>query len=129
MNERARALLWLDSGAACAAGCFVVAFREWLAALHGFASSLVLFLGVANLAYASYSGSLALRASLDRTPSRFAIDALVIANSGWVAVCSAVLVTTWRSASPFGVAHIAFEGLFVGALAAAEYRYVRPFAR
>jgi hypothetical protein len=129
MNGRAQAILFLDGGAACAAGLTVLLLREQFVRLHGFSSALELFLGAANVAYASYSGTLATRASLfARTPSRRAIDVLITANLAWVAVCSAVLVTTWRSATPWGLAHVAFEAVFVFTLASLERRVVRPQA-
>jgi hypothetical protein len=53
----------------------------------------------------------------------------VIANLAWVVICTALLSTTCRSASPFGIAHVACEAFFVALLAAVEYRYVRPLAR
>jgi hypothetical protein len=129
MNRRARAILWLDGSAACVAGVVVLALDDALAGLHAFPPALVLFVGAANLAYAAYSGSLAVLASLGRTPTRRAIDILVVANLAWVAVCAAILAATAPSASAFGLAHVGFEALFVGSLAVAEYRQVRPFAR
>lgn len=129
MNPQAKSILWLDGGAAFTAGLVVLALRGWLSALHGFAPALVVFLGVANLVYGTYSGSLAVRASRGRRPSRRAIDFLVFANLAWVVVSATVLVVNRRSVSGFGIAHVAFEGLFVGTLAFAELRFVRPFAR
>ena len=129
MNGRARKILWLDAGAAAAAGATVLTLRAWLVGLHAFPPALIVFVGVSNLAYASYSGSLAVRASLDKTPSRRAVEVLVFANLAWTVVCAAVLAATWRSASVFGLAHVALEGLFVGCLAVAERRFVLPAAR
>lgn len=122
LNQRQRALLWLDGGAGATVGILVVVFREWLAALQGFPQSLVLFMGLANLAYASYSTTLAARASSGRTPSRRSIAWLVAANGGWALVCGVILASTWPFATPFGRALVAFEGLFVGSLAFIECR-------
>jgi hypothetical protein len=63
MNRRARSILRLDASAACVAGLAVLALRSWLAPLYGFPPELVLFVGASNLAYASYSGSLAVLAT------------------------------------------------------------------
>ncbi len=79
-------------------------------------------MGLANLAYASYSSALAARASSGRTPSRRSMVWLVAANGGWALVCAVILVSTWPFATPFGRALVAFEGLFVGSLAFVEYR-------
>jgi len=94
MTERARSLLWLDGGAGCVVGLLVVTLREWLAAIYSFPLDLVLFFGLSNLAYSSYSTTLA------------------------------VLASTWRSASVLGLASVALEGIFVGSLAYAEYRFL-----
>ncbi|MFY0539638.1 hypothetical protein [Nannocystis pusilla] len=129
MHRRARAILWLDGSAACVAGVVVLALHDALAQLHGFPPALVLFIGVVNLAYSCYSGTLAIRASRGHTPTRRAIDILVVANLAWVAVCAAIVASTAGTASAFGLAHVGLEGLFVGALAVVEYSRVRPFAR
>lgn len=129
MSRHARTILWVDACAAASAGLAVSVLREWLAHLYGFPISLVLFLGFANLAYASYSGSLAVLASTGRLLSVRAVDLLVLANSCWVLVCAAVLASTMHTASVFGIAHLVLEGAFVGSLALVERRWVRPFAR
>lgn len=122
LNQRQRALLWFDGGAGATVGILVVVIREWLAALQGFPEGLVLFMGVANLAYAAYSTTLAARATRGSTPSRRSIAWLVAANAGWALVCGIILASTWPFATPFGRALVASEGLFVGSLALVEYR-------
>lgn len=129
MDPRAKSILWLDGAAGCAAGLFVLALRTFLAELHRFPLGLVTFLGVVNLAYASYSGTLAIRASRGRTPSRLAIDVLVVANLAWVVVCASIVALHARTASIFGIAHVSFEAVFVGTLGIVEFFYVRPYAR
>ena len=122
-------ILWLDGGAACAAGAAVLLLRDRLASLYGFSPTLVSVLAVTNLAYGSYSGTLAVLASYRQTPRRRAIEVLALANFAWTLVCAVLLMANWRSATMFGVAQLAGEGLFVGALALAEWRIVRPSAR
>ena len=122
MNPGQRALLWFDGGAGAIVGTLVLVFRGWLAALQGFPGNLVLFMGLANLAYAAYSTTLAARATGGRRPSRGALWCLVIANAGWALVCGVILASTWAFATPFGRALVTFEGLFVGSLAFVEYR-------
>lgn len=129
MSRRARAILWLDAGAACLVGATTLALGAWLAELYRLPSTLVLFFALSNLAYASYSGSLAALTARHRTPSRTAIELLVFANGAWVVVCAAVLLATHGSSSVFGVAQVGLEGLFVATLAIAEWCIVRPFAR
>lgn len=129
VNRHAQAILRLDAGAACLAGMAVVGLHRWLARLYEMPDALVLFIGVANLVYGAYSGSLALRASRMRTPSRLAIEALALGNLAWALICVGLIGTHWRSASALAIATLAFEALFVTALARAEWRWVRPDAR
>ncbi|HEX5657015.1 MAG TPA: hypothetical protein VFX59_07455 [Polyangiales bacterium] len=126
LDRRARVVLWVDGAAATGAGITVLALRQWLAPLHGIEPAFVTFLGVVNLCYGAYAGSLALRASRASALHRVAIDVLVLANAAWAVVCAGIVVARWTSASRYGLMHVAFEGAFVGTLAFVEYRLVRP---
>lgn len=129
MNRRARTLLWIDCAAAATVGTATLALRDWIAALHQFPGGLVRFMGVVNLVYASYSGTLAARASRGLTPTRRAVDVLILGNAAWCVVCLSLAVVVWPWASAFGLAQLLLEGAFVATLAALERRLVRPFAR
>lgn len=125
---RARALLWLDGGAGFVVGVVVLAFLPWVARLHGLSEPIVRFFGVANLVYASYSGTLAVRASRGAMPSRLALGTLIVGNLAWTCVCAAILATNGAEATGFGRAYVALEGVFVAVLAFAEKRFVWPLA-
>ena len=75
-------------------------------------------MGVANLAYGTYSGTLARRMC---RPRRLLV-VLVLANSIWAVLCMLAAVSLVDRASVFGLAHLAGEGFFVGSLAALEWR-------
>jgi hypothetical protein len=113
-----RNLLWIDSGAALLAGLVVLALSGWLSELYALPRPLLVVMGVANLAYGTYSGSLARRA---RRPYRL-IVLLVAANATWAGLCVLAAVSLADTASAFGLAHLLGEGLFVGGLAALEWR-------
>jgi hypothetical protein len=70
------------------------------------------------LAYGTYSGALARRA---RRP-RPLLVVLVAANATWAVLCGAAALWLAGPASAYGVAHLAGEGVFVGGLAALEWR-------
>lgn len=126
MSPRAQRILWLDSGAAASAGLLMLTLQGWLAPLYGFPLALVRFMAAANLTYALYSGSLALRARrIGRLP-RLRIDALVLANLTWTCACAAMVFFSWPWSRAFGVAQLVAEGLFVAGLAVLELRLVRP---
>jgi hypothetical protein len=109
-----RHLLWIDSGAGLGAGVVVLALSGWLTEVYGLPRALLLGMGAANLAYGTYSGALARRA---RRP-RGMLLLLVLANATWAGLA----VRLAHAASAFGLAHLAGEGLFVGGLAALEWR-------
>ncbi len=129
-SERAvRRILWFDGGGGLVAGAVTLALVDWLATLYQFAPGLVLFIAAANLLYGAYSTTLARRAGRGQWPSLRAVDALILANAAWAVVCVGLLIATWRSASAFGSIHVALEGGYLAALAAYEWRVLRPALR
>ncbi len=112
-------LLWIDCTVAAAAGAAMLAASGWLSALYALPQSFVVGLAVVNLVYGAFSFSLARR---DRRPLRL-IVLLAVANLGWGVVCWGLAVALAGTASPFGVAHLVGEGLFVGGLGALEWRW------
>ena len=113
-----RNLLWVDCTAGAVVGVAVLLLSGWLADLYALPHGLVLVTGAANLLYAAYSCSLAVR------PRRTMpwIVALAVANMAWGGVCVGLLVAFGGTASAFGIAHLAAEAVFVGGLGAVEWR-------
>lgn len=118
-------LLWVDCLAAALGGVLVLTLSAWLSRLHTLPQGLLLFLGVVNLLYACYSFSLARRAERPM----LLIQLLVFANAAWVVVCVSLAVRFWGVASIFGIAHLLGEAVFVGGLAALEWRQREQLAR
>jgi hypothetical protein len=112
-----RKLLWVDSVAGLVVGVAVLCLSAFLGELYALPRELLVASGVANLAYGTFSFTLARRA---RRP-RPLIVLLVAANATWAALCAVAAVLLAGTASAFGLAHIVGEGLFVGALAALEW--------
>lgn len=125
---RARNLLWFDCGAGATAGALMIALHGWLEGLHRLPSTALWFMAAANIGYASYSGSLALRASRERQLPRWAIDVLVFANVAWGLVCVGLLLGNWGTVTTWGIVHLVFEGAFVAGLGLVEFRVVRPLS-
>ncbi len=113
-----RDLLWLDSRAGLAVGAGLLALNSWLSPLYGLPREFLWVVGVANVGYGLYSGWLFTR----RPRPRGAIVALVLANAVWALVCMLAVYHYAHVATVFGVASVAGEGLFVGTLAALEWR-------
>lgn len=117
-------MLWADAAAGAIAGTVLLAGRSSLAEWFGLAVELVAFNGIANWAYASYSGTLAALTALGVTPSRRSLAALVFANAAWVLVCLAIMLRNWDSVTGLGLGYLLLEAAFVAALAVAEYRVI-----
>ncbi len=113
-----RRLLWVDCSAGALVGVAVIALAGWLSRLEGLPREVLLFTGVVNLLYASYSFSLAVRAERPMPLIRL----LVFANLAWVPVCLALAVLFREQATPFGFVHLIGEAAFVGGLAALEWK-------
>jgi hypothetical protein len=113
-----RDLLWIDSRAGLVVGVGLLALGAWLSPWYGLPRELLWAIGVANVGYGLYSGWLFTR----QPRPRGAIVALVVANATWALVCLLAVYQYASVASVFGVASLAGEGVFVGALAVVEWR-------
>ncbi|ANM31984.1 hypothetical protein ABI59_00240 [Acidobacteria bacterium Mor1] len=123
-----RNLLWVDCAAGAAVGVLVLGLASWLAEIEGLPLGVLLFTGAANLLYACYSFSLAIRIRR----RMIWIKLLVLANLAWVPVCIGLAWVHRADASPLGFAHLLGEAAFVGGLAVLEWKQrhqlVRPQA-
>jgi hypothetical protein len=112
-------LLWIDCTAGALVGVLVLSLSDWLSRLQGLPRGLLLLTGAANLLYACYSLSLAIR--LNRPLALIAL--LVAANLAWAGVCVALGLYFARSATIWGLSALFGEALFVGGLALLEWRW------
>jgi hypothetical protein len=114
-----RKLLWIDGLGGAVAGIAVLLARNWLSQWYRLPLNLVFLIGAVNLAYGSYSLSLAVRA---RRPG-ILILLLVVANLTWAVCCLRWAALFAGTASWLGHAHLIIEGLYVGGLACLEWRW------
>ena len=115
----ARNLLWVDCSAGAIVGIVVLGLASWLSWFFGLPYEVLLFTGGANLLYAGYSFSLAVR----RQRPMWLIQLLILANLGWAVVCVGLATAFFGSASPFGMIHLVGEGVFVAGLAGLEWTW------
>ncbi len=113
-----RDLLWIDCAAGLSGGVVMLSLAGWLGRLYVLPRGLLVGMGMANLAYATFSFSLARRPR--RPPSLIAL--LVLANATWAVACMLGALYFMGEASAFGLAHLVGEGLVVGTLAGLEWR-------
>ncbi len=118
MRGWARKLPWIDGFAGLTVGLFMFALREPLSAFYGLSAGVVSFIASANVAYSVFGLCLG---ALRRKP-RALLYWLIFANFLWSVVCVVLLARVSSSASLFGLAHIALEGLFVSGLGFLEIR-------
>ena len=97
----------------------VLFLLDALAGLFALPRELVRVMGIANLAYAAVSFTLAMSARRGRVPF---LRVVAAANLAWGVVCFALAVAFAAEASGFGLAQLIGEGLFVGGLGALEWR-------
>lgn len=116
-----RTLLWVDCIAGAVNGMAVLALSPWIAPFVGFPLALVIGTALVNLAYGSFSFSLARQAH----PPRTLIRALIIANFAWLPICLVLAALHAGPGSWLGVAWIVGEGLLVAVLAGVEARSLR----
>ncbi|XDD49487.1 hypothetical protein AB3N59_13895 [Leptospira sp. WS92.C1] len=124
--SRARLILAIDSGAALVAGLLILTIPLPLADWYGLPNDSLTLIGIVNLAYGAFSGSLVGTVILGKLPKRFWIDLLINGNLFWSVVCIGILTMNWSSLNLLGIVLIAFEGVFVAVLAVFEFRVVRP---
>ena len=115
--SRSRDLLWIDCTAGLVAGIAMLALAAWLARWYALPRALLLGMGIANLAYAACSFTLARRA---RRPPRL-VAALAAANGMWAVLCLVAAVRFAGSATGLGLMHLVVEAMFVGGLGALEW--------
>ena len=117
--DRRRQILWIDGLAALVAGVVVLSLSGWLSEFYRLPRGVLVFTGIVNLIYASYSLPLAAR---EKRPKTF-ITFLVAANLFWAMVCVALAIVYGKDAGLFGLLHLWGEAIFVGGLAGLEWRW------
>jgi hypothetical protein len=123
-QARLRSLLWFDCIAGGIVGVTMLAVSGWLAPVFGMPRTVLLATAVANLAYGSFSFSLARMGEAPLGRVRF----LVVANGAWSVVCLVLAVSFAAPGSWLGAAYILAEGVFVVGLAAVEARALQAVA-
>ncbi|MES2947352.1 MAG: hypothetical protein V4858_02315 [Pseudomonadota bacterium] len=112
-------LLWIDCTAGALAGLVMLTLTTPLSHLHALPHDLLLFMGMVNLLYASFSFFLATRG---KRPMPL-IKLLVAGNGFWSLVCVCLAVVFADTATLFGLGHLIAEAIFVGSLAGLEWRW------
>lgn len=108
----------MDWIAGAAVGILVLSLRGWLAQLYSLPADLLLMMGLANLAYASVSLTLAMRSQGDRVPL---LRVVAVANVIWAVICAVLAMIWFNEGSLFGVGALVGEGVFVGGLGVLEW--------
>ncbi len=113
--------MWFDSVCGLLVGLLVCVLYPLIAEWGGLPKQFVIAMGIANLAYGSYSFSLAVR----RNRPLALIRILAAANMLWCLFCMSAAIYFSSSASSLGLAQLLSEGLFVGGLGLFEWRVQR----
>jgi hypothetical protein len=116
---RADVLIRVDWIAGAVVGALVLSLHGWLAALYALPAGIILFMGCANIVYASLSFTLAARTRGGVVPY---LRVVAAANMVWAVVCLSLAIIWFGEASALGVAQLIGEALFVGGLGVLEWR-------
>lgn len=116
-----RSVLWFDCAAGAIAGVAMLALSGVLAPLFGIPQAVLVTTALVNVAYGTFSFSLA------RQPEapRHLVRVLIVANFGWTVVCVGLAAVLAGPGRWLGAGFILAEGLFVGILATVEARAYR----
>lgn len=112
-------ILWIDCAAGALAGVITLLLSAWLSALYAIPEDILLFIGAANLLYACYSFSLAIRSQRPES----LVKLLVLANATWSLVCIGIIAKHAGTVTLLGSLHIVGEAIFVGRLAFLEWKW------
>ena len=123
MNNRNN-ILWLDCIGGLLVGILVLLFCRLISTWDGLPLNVIIFVGMANLLYGSYSLWVTTRAP---RPLKV-VTILAFANMGWLAVCITIIAVNWTEISTFGVLHKLGEGLFVSILGYTEWHWRKSLA-
>lgn len=97
----------------------MLSLGSWLTDLYALPAGLLLVIGIANLAYACVSFTLAMRSSGDRVPF---LRVMAAANIGWGVACAVMAAVWFGKASVFGMTQLIGESILVGGLGVLEWR-------
>jgi hypothetical protein len=114
-----RNLLWIDCSAGALVGVLLLLFSGWLSSLYSLPLGVLHVMGVMNLLYAAYSLSLAMRGERPKILLGF----LIAANAIWALICLALAAYFFATATFWGIGQLLGEAVFVGGLAALEWRF------
>jgi len=115
-----KSLLWIDCLGGLVVSVLVLTLSSWLSTLYAMPERFVLALGAANLAYGTFSLSLARRAVRPRA----LLQLLVAANIAWAVFCVIASAILAAQATAYRLALLIFEGAYVGGLGLLEWRFL-----
>ena len=111
-----RSLLWFDCSAAGVVGVAMLGLSGLLAPLFDIPRAVLVTTALVNLAYGTFSYSLARQPE----PPRRLVRALIVGNFTWTVICIGLAAVFAGPGSWLGSGYLLAEGLVVGALAAVE---------
>ena len=114
-----RKLLWVDGLGALIVGLLLLLMSGGLSIVCQLPQNLLVFMGIINMIYGSYSTHLAM---LSNRP-KIRILLWVGANLTWALVCFGLLAIFNKTITIYGFAYLLGEGLYVGGLAYLEWRW------
>lgn len=113
-------MLWIDGIGGLAVGILVLSVNPWLSELYRLPQAFIVFMGITNLAYGSYSTSLVIR----KSRSKSHISILALANSAWGLLCFLFVTYFFENITLFGITTLVLEGIYVAGLGYLEWKWM-----
>lgn len=119
-----QSILWLDCVGALIVGIVILCACQLISEWDSLPLWIILGVGLANLAYGTYSFWVTTR----NPRPMVLLKILALANIMWLAVCIAIVVWNWDNISVFGIFHKFAEGIYVASLGCIEWRWRKSLA-
>ena len=112
-------ILWIDCMGGLIVGLLVLLFHPFLGRIEGLPKLTIVSIGIANLAYGSYSLFVTTR---KRRPIGL-VKMLALANMAWLLTCIGIVVLWFDVITEIGILLVVGEGIYVATLGITEWKW------
>jgi hypothetical protein len=112
-------ILWIDCLGGLIVGLLVLLIHPFLSRIQGLPKLTIIFIGIANLAYGSYSQFVTTR----KRRTIGLVKMLALANMAWLFVCLGILILWFNVLTMIGIVMVVGEGIYVATLGLTEWKW------
>ena len=112
-------ILWIDCLGGLVVGVLVLLFHPFLSQIEGLPKLTVVFMGVANLVYGSFS----LFVTTGKRRSIAQVKMLALMNMAWLIVCLGIVYLWFDDITVIGIVLVVGEDSYVATLGFVEWKW------